>query len=253
MNLCIATGHHYHGRVMLSLRAGEVHTWTALVPPTLTSDLEATLSDGERSRANRFRFNKHRSAYVFAHAVLRDVLSHYLYCPPRDIEFGESAFGKPFVVDKNNAKVPQFNLSHAGLVVLVAVSGERSVGIDVEEIRPIEEFQLIAKRNFTRLECAYVLGQALENRDRRFFRCWTRKEAYIKAIGKGLSIPLDSFETLLGPGQPVGPSTDVVDAHGTKWFLEDIDAPANYMAALAVEDGIDRLVHLQWKADRIAQ
>lgn len=238
---------------MLSLTAAEVHIWTAHVPRSVGSDLEGMLSGVEQKRANRFRFNKHRSAYVFAHAVLRDVLSRYLQCTAREIQFGENAFGKPFIADQNNAKIPEFNLSHAGLVVLVAISRNRRIGIDVEEIRALNDFQSIARRHFTRREYAYIFDQPIEDRNREFFRCWTRKEAYTKATGKGLSIPLDSFDTLLGPGQPVDSWICVVDGHGRKWFLKDIEAPRNYMAAIAVEDGIDRLVHLQWKAGSITQ
>jgi 4'-phosphopantetheinyl transferase len=174
------------------------------------------------------------------------VLSRYLDRPPGDIRFGENSFGKPFVDETNGGRVPEFNVSHAGGLVLVGVCESRRVGIDVEEIRPIDDLSSIAKSHYTSQERAFIFGQASEHRLRAFFRCWTRKEAYVKGLGTGLSIPLDSFETHIQP-EPgrtshVGPGS----TNGANWQLTDLDVPEGYMAAVAVETGMDRVVYFEW-------
>jgi 4'-phosphopantetheinyl transferase len=233
---------------MPTLAAGEVHIWTARLPSCPTPDLEVTLSGTERDRARRFHFTKHRLAYVFAHAVLRDILSHYLhFCPP-DIRFCENLFGKPSLVQTGSGGTLEFNLSHAGSLVLVALSGGRRIGVDVEEIRAVDDFSVIAESHFTPPECAFIFGHGPADREPAFFRCWTRKEAYIKAVGKGLSIALNSFDTLIASGQSgrrIAGGPDRPDV--ANWWLADLDVPNNYMAAVAVETGIDRLVYFDWQ------
>jgi 4'-phosphopantetheinyl transferase len=205
------------------------------------------LSPRERDVARRFHFAKHRLAYVFAHGVLRDILSRYLGCRPEEIQFDQDSFGKPFLTEGCDPIPPAFNLSHSGDLVAVALSRGRQIGIDVEEIRPIKDLERIAGSNFTPEECAFVLRHAAKAREHAFFRCWTRKEAYIKAVGKGLSIPLNTFDTLIGPRQPGRWLPRTVDAPGAaNWWLADLDMPANYRGAVTVEGGFCRLTYSDW-------
>ena len=229
------------------LSPAEVHIWTARLPSAPPEEIATTLSPEECARACRFQRTADRFRYVFAHAVLRDVLSRYMDCPPADIRFAENPFGKPFLDETNGARVPEFNLSHAGGLVLVGVCESRRVGIDVEEIRPMDDLSSIAESHYTPQECAFIFGQVPDNQTRAFFRCWTRKEAYVKALGKGLSIPLNSFETNMQPELGRSSHNLPCSADGANWKLADVDVPEGYMAAVAVETGMDRLVYLEWR------
>ncbi len=228
------------------LRPGEVHIWTALLPSTLPPEITITLSADERDRARRFHFAEDCFRYVFAHAVLRDVLSRYLHCPPRDIRFARNPFGKPFV-DANGSRLPEFNLSHAGRVILVGLCDGRCVGIDVEEIRPIDDLLSIARSQYTPQEYAFILAQPSGRLERAFFRCWTRKEAYVKALGKGLSIQLNSFDTLAEPGSGRLSETGSGSLNTSTLEIADLDVPEGYTASVAVEKGIDRFVYFEWR------
>jgi 4'-phosphopantetheinyl transferase len=232
---------------MTILSPAEVHIWTARLPSALPPDVATTLSREECARASCFYRTADRFRYVFAHAVLRDVLSRYLDCPPSDIRFGKNPFGKPFLDETNGGRVPEFNLSHAGGLVLVGVCESRRVGIDVEEIRLMDDLSSIAKSHYTPQECAFIFTQVPKNQARAFFRCWTRKEAYVKALGEGLSIPLNSFDTHMQPDPGISSHNRPRSADGASWQLADINVPDGYMAAVAVETGMDRLVYFDWR------
>jgi 4'-phosphopantetheinyl transferase len=225
---------------------GEVHVWIARLPSAQPPEIATILSHDERDRASRFHSMKDRARYVFAHAVLRNVLSRYVDHTPQDIQFARNPFGKPFV-DETRGIAPEFNLSHAGELVLVGVCDSQRVGIDVEEIRPMDDVSSIAESHYTQQECAFIFGKPPEHRELAFFHCWTRKEAYVKALGKGLSIPLNSFETLsqAGFGQSADSGSD--SPYNESWQLADLDVPEGYVAAVAVETGIDRLVYFEWR------
>jgi 4'-phosphopantetheinyl transferase len=228
---------------------GEVHIWTAVEGShgILAPELEKTLSPDERSSAGSFLLTRHRTAYIFAHAVLRDVLSLYVERAPEEILFIRDSFGKPFL-GGDGAKIPLlFNLSHSGSMVLVAVAAGRQIGADLEQIRPLH-FACIAEANFTPEERSFISGHAPERQERAFFQCWTRKEAYIKAVGKGLSIPLNTFDTCIAAGQPGRQLPRTAEAPDvTSWFLADLDLPAGYTGAVAVGDGFHRLMYYSWK------
>jgi len=233
---------------MLTLPLDEVHIWCAHQPSALRKELEATLSRDEHDRAGRFHFAEHRLGYQFAHAVLRDVLSRYTRCPARDIRFGENGFGKPFLHGRDGSRPPEFNLSHAGGLVLVGICGGRRIGVDIEQVRPMKDLSAIAEGHFTPRECAFIFEQQPAEQERAFFRCWTRKEACVKAVGKGLSIALNSFDTLISNGCPGGlveSGRDSMD--GAAWYLADLDVTEGYAGAVAVESGIGRLMYWEWE------
>lgn len=213
----------------------EAHIWMARVPSALPPEMANTLNAGEHDRARRFRFAEDRLRYAFAHGVLRDVLSRYLNCSAADIEFAANAYGKPFVTPAGGTHPPEFNLSHAGEVILIGVGGGRCIGIDVEKIRPMADLESVAESQFGPQERAFLDAARSSRREQAFFRCWTRKEAYVKALGTGLSIPLNSFDTLAG------------SANTAPLQIVDLNVAEGYAAAAAVKRRVDRFVFFEWR------
>lgn len=234
---------------MLTLTPGEVHIWIArCVSAAYPPELEKALSQAERDRARRFRLAKDRLVYRFAHTALRHILGRYLNRGPSDIRFGQNPFGKPFLDETESATPLAFNMSHSGALVVIALSVDRNIGVDVEEIRPIDDIAAIAESHFTPEECRFIFSHALPQQERAFFRCWTRKEAYVKAVGRGLSISLNSFETLDAIRQPVRHMSDGPGAReAATWWLRDLDVPSGYLGAVVVEKGVDRMAYFDWE------
>src|SRR5262249_23128168 len=147
------------------------------------------LSPEERERADRFHFARDRDRFVIAHAVLRQILALYLQSQPELIQFVQQKHGKPELAPESNPLGLTFNLSHSGEVALVAVAAHMQLGVDVELMRSDFGGEEIAERFFSRPEVEKLRLLAAHQRTRAFFQCWTRKEAYLKARGEGLSIP----------------------------------------------------------------
>lgn len=191
------------------------------------------LSEDEKRRADAFRFEKHRSSYVIGRGLLRSILATYLELDPNDISFTYGSHGKPFL---RPLRVPtlQFNVAHAEACVLYALSRDCPLGVDVERVRELSDYDSLAKRFFASSESAEILSVDAVDRMKAFFNCWTRKEAFVKAVGKGLSIPLDSFEVSVRPGQPSKfkslPTKSSAPPH---WSLVHIEPGDGYVGALA--------------------
>jgi len=219
------------------LSEGEVHVWRAVLvqPNPVVQELWHALDQGERDRAEQFRFQRDRERFIVAHGLLRTILGGYLGVAPRQLSFCYGAHGKPALAPERGAAL-SFNLSHAHELALYAITRERAVGVDIEHMRPGIADIAIAERFFSPHEVAAL--QALPNAERglAFFTCWTRKEAYIKARGEGLSLPLDQFEVSLTPGAPAA-LLDVADdqRERDRWELQALDPGPGYVAALAVE------------------
>lgn len=160
--------------------------------------------------------------------ALRTLLGRHLDAPPESLVFEYGRAGKPALV--HPAAIP-FNVSHSGAIALIALSPEVEVGVDVEAIRPVPEMEKIAERFFCRAEAEDLRRLPKVERNRAFFLCWTRKEAYIKATGDGLSMPLDSFRVVLDPGMTPD-FLHLPEAAGL-WTLQDLVPAPNYAAALA--------------------
>src|SRR6185295_10633961 len=158
-------------------------------------EFRATLEAGELERAGRFHFEKHRRHFVVGRGGLRYVLARYLDLKPEEFRFSYGEYGKPALEEI------QFNMSHSHGVALFAVARDRELGVDVEHVRADFASEDIAQRFFSRVEVAAFNALQKEEQVAGFFRCWTRKEAYIKAIGRGLSEPLDAFDVTLAPGE----------------------------------------------------
>ncbi|MEO8592858.1 MAG: 4'-phosphopantetheinyl transferase superfamily protein [Candidatus Solibacter sp.] len=195
--------------------------------------MRPTLSAEECRKADRFYLEEHAQTFICAHAILRTILASYMGSSPSSIEFGKLPGGKP---NLKGCEHLHFSLSHSGDMVLIAVALGREVGIDVEVIRPLPDLEDIARSFFAPGERDDLLGLAPDERVPAFFNCWTRKEAFVKAIGTGLLHPLDSFRVTLLPAEPAAFVTigDAAAGH-TQWSLHDIRPAPGYAAALAVE------------------
>jgi 4'-phosphopantetheinyl transferase len=200
--------------------------------------LERVLSEDERERAARFHFRKDFERYVTARAHLRLQLASYLDCDPGSLSFQYTEFGKPFLPGSSL----RFNLSHSGDWILYAFTEAADVGIDIEQIKSMADtLRNIAQQNFSLAE--FSAWEALPEEDKvgGFYRCWTRKEAFVKAMGEGLSCPLDSFEVEFGPGKPAQLNKAPPQAGPVaQWFMADLPGFDGYAAALAIRrQGLD--------------
>ena len=182
----------------------------------------------------RFRFEKDRRRYLIGRGGLRTLLGRYLDLAPQDLRFETAAAGKPHLA--SGQRRLQFNLAHSGEYVLIAIADGRAVGIDVEEIRDDFDAGELAAHFFSpgeQRDLEMLTGRA---RIEAFFECWTRKEAYVKARGEGLSLPLDQFDVSLRPGEPARLIATRPDpAEARRWQLSGLDVADGYKAALAVE------------------
>src|ERR1700761_4177846 len=178
---------------MLPLGPDEAHVWFARRTDGESWDFQAVLSPCERERANKLRSTRHQATFIFAHAVLRDVLSRYLGCPATGIVFRKHESGKPYIYGPDPRVEIEFSLSHSADLVLIGICSRR-IGADIELNREIADLYAIAQESFTPTKRAEIFSLPSEERSRAFLRYWTRKEAFVKAIGGGLSVPLNSFE-----------------------------------------------------------
>ncbi len=232
-----------------ALHPRAIDVWRIVLdqPGSLRAGLQDLLSADERERAGRFVFAKDRERFVVARAALRDILSRYLQVAASDIRFEYSEFGKPGLARRHQSML-QFNLSHSNGVALLALSLHRRLGIDVEFIRPVHDFDQIARRFFSANESAALFRLPAAQQPRAFFTCWTRKEAYIKAIGEGLSHPLEHFDVSLMPDQPAALLATRPDpAEAARWSLHGLAAGTGYVAALAAEGRDHQLCCWQWQ------
>ncbi len=209
-----------------------------------------TLASDEQARAERFYFNRDRDRFIAAHGVLRAILGRYLNKTPKSLSFCYGSHGKPALARESGGDAIRFNISHSDGVALYAVSRGREVGIDLELIRDGLEIEEIAGRFFSRLELATLCALPTDVRKYAFFLCWTRKEAYIKARGEGLSLPLDQFDVSLIPGEPVKlMSTRPDSGEALRWSLQELSIEPGYVAALAVEGHRRSLAY--WQVDEL--
>jgi 4'-phosphopantetheinyl transferase len=217
----------------------EVHVWRAPLdqPPPKIERFRDILDADERARADSFHFQSDREHFVVAHGVLRIILGAYLNRLPNDLSFRRSSYGKPALIPDPFADAIRFNMSHSHGMALYAIALNREVGIDVEFIRCGVHEDQIADRFFSSREIAALRMLPADLRSHAFFLCWTRKEAYIKARGEGLSLPLDQFEVSLTPGEPaklLGTRPDALEVG--RWSLTDLGfGLPGYAAALATE------------------
>lgn len=221
-----------------ALPLNEVHVWRLALdqPEAIWQRLERVLTPDEVARADRFYFARDRRRFVVSRAAVRLLLAHYLALPSGAIEFYTGPYGKPYTSPKLEATPLQFNVSHSEEMALLGFVRQRQLGIDIEFRKPLAEIGEIAVNFFSPHEVATLLGLPAPLQPLGFFNCWSRKEAYIKAIGKGLSQPLDSFDVTLRPGEParllrVAGQPD----EPARWQMQILEPHPGYAAALALE------------------
>jgi 4'-phosphopantetheinyl transferase len=215
----------------------DVHVWSISLESPLDglSALERVLSNEERERADRFFAAADRARFIAGHARLRAILARYLDIVPSAIRFETSSFGKPRILSHTSEGEIHFNFSHSHRLALCAVARAREVGVDVERIEASGSLAEIAGRYFSPREAAALASLAFEQRCDAFYACWSRKEAYVKARGRGLSIALDSFDVSLAPGDQDALLADRGEQAGTAWRVCDLSPAAGFAGALAVE------------------
>ncbi|HSZ19764.1 MAG TPA: 4'-phosphopantetheinyl transferase superfamily protein [Candidatus Acidoferrum sp.] len=212
----------------------EIHVWHAAVDceESVICRLEATLSLEEKARADRFHFKNDRNRFVAARGLLRELLGKYLHRAPADLEFSYGRHGKPVLSGENPSSGFCFNVSHSAGLAVYAFARERNLGIDVEHVRAESAGEDIAQHYFSAREVNDLRTLPPEARAEGFFRCWTRKEAYLKATGMGLQLPLDSFSVSLLPEKPA----QFLGGVDARWHM-DAFQPAEGYAAAVVYDG----------------
>jgi 4'-phosphopantetheinyl transferase len=232
---------------------GEIHLWAiALDPPeTRVRGLGELLSGDERARAERFHFDRHRRRFTVGRGALRELLGGYLDREPRGIELGYGEKGKPYLPGGEL----RFNLSNSSELALVAVAAEIEVGVDLERLRPLPDALDIAERFFSLPERRVLAAVPEPGREEAFFRCWTRKEAYLKAVGDGLTVALDRFDvTLDAAGEARILALDGDPGRAARWTLVHLDPAPGYLGALAVPDpGPWRLSAGRWEPGSTAR
>jgi 4'-phosphopantetheinyl transferase len=207
--------------------------------PTQASEATASrfatlLTPDEKLRADRFRLAHLRTSFVIARGALRTILALHLGTAPALLRFAYGPHGKPELAPHSSLC---FNASHSGHLAVFAVTLGCDLGIDLEQLRPVKNMQQVANRFFCSEEAAEFISLPDSERQRAFFLCWTRKEAYIKATGEGLSAALDSFRVTLLPSQPaailhIGGSIEAA----RHWTLHPLEPAPGYLATLAYCD-----------------
>lgn len=214
------------------------------------SGLERLLSEEERQRAARFHFNLDRERYVIGRAALRRLLGKQLQRRPEEVQFRYNPQGKPALDRAEGDADWRFNIAHSGGLALIAVSLGREIGVDIERIRPDVECLELARRNFSPREIAELEATPSAEQRRAFFRGWTRKEAYLKAHGIGLSLPLDRFSVSLGSSARLL-SAEHDESQLGRWELHSWEPAAEFVAALAVDGHGRQIRHGKWSASEL--
>ncbi|MCX7792272.1 MAG: 4'-phosphopantetheinyl transferase superfamily protein [Chloroflexaceae bacterium] len=226
----------------------DVHIWliTLTVPHPPLPMLWPLLDADEQRRANQFRSPRDGARFAVAHAALRAILAGYLSLEPAAVRFVRHGSAKP-ALDPGMSADLRFNFTHSHDLALCALSRNREVGIDIEQVQPQVPFEAIATTFFSDREQLALASLPPAQRSRGFYRCWTRKEAFVKALGVGLSLPLRSFDVTPLPGAPAAlvDSPSLTDGH-TIWTICDVPLSDGYVAALAVEGSACRLRHWRW-------
>ena len=216
----------------LSLPTDEVHVWLAKLDDYPADSLKVMLAADELARAARFHFDRDRNHFIVARALLRKLLAAYLDMDAGELQISYAEKGKPSV-EKSGRGSLKFNVAHSHGLGIYAFSWNREVGIDLEFMREDLADEKVAERFFSQSEIKSLRELPAELRKQGFFDCWTRKEAYIKARGEGLSIPLDEFDVSLAPGEEAVLLRNHKDpGEVARWSMQSVAVPAGYVGAL---------------------
>lgn len=230
-----------------ALAAGELLIWRVglELDDAAVAELAQVLSAEELVRADRFYFPRDRRRFIAARASLRNILAGVLGAVPRSIVFSYNVFGKPALADGMNREI-RFNVSHSQEVALVAVAKGGSLGIDIEAVNRDVPLLEIAERFFSQKERSALRSVPRDFQAEAFFDCWVCKEAYIKARGMGLSLPLESFSLPVLPGERCSLVSE--DSEGVRhWSVAGIPCDEGFRAAIAVEGEMLPWRLLRWE------
>ena len=220
----------------------DVHLWRVPVDPGQIAGAEALLSPEERTRAGRYRFPEDAGRFIMCRAALRILLGRYQDAAPQTIAISCGPFGKPMLARSSNSpdqSAPEFNVSHSGSYALLGFRRHHPLGLDLERLRRMPDRDALVERFFSPAERQEYLALPPGQRTAGFFNGWTRKEAIVKALGEGLSRPLDSFDVSLSPAEParllrIGPDR----GEESRWSLLSFAPAAGYVAAAASEGSL---------------
>jgi 4'-phosphopantetheinyl transferase len=222
----------------LVLSEDEVHLWKVDLATVAEAEprWKQMLSEDERARAARFHFANGRQYYTATRALLRIILGGYTNSDPIELVFQYAEKEKPSLRQSPSATQVEFNVSHSGSIALLAFARGRLLGVDVEQVRENFDHEAIARRFFSEEEQRQLAALAAGERYQAFFRCWTRKESYIKAQGAGLSLPLRQFDVSLKPGDLNALLATRPDrAEAGRWSMRDVPVSEGYLGALCVQ------------------
>lgn len=226
----------------LNCNPHEIHLWRIDLAITTTQQNHAfsLLDTTEQKRALTFHFVKHQRRFIAARASLRLILSRYLSLTAKELIFHYTSHGKPFIAPSQNTACIDFNLSHSGEMALCAISNNHPVGVDIEQYSE-RNYLGLAKRFFSLEEYQALLNLPIAQHCQAFFHIWTQKEAFIKAIGEGLSYPLDKFSVNVLPPASI---RHIQDDDAKRWFIHSFVIPP-YYAAVTSPQTIHQLYYWQ--------
>lgn len=233
----------------LELAPDQIHVWCASLddPVSRFQMLSQTLSADERTRAQRFYFEKDRRHFIIRRGILRTILGRYLNIEPHQVQFCYGYNGKPALADAFGKGRIHFNLSDSEGLALYGFSRDHEIGVDIEHIHDVPEMDQIAEQFFSVRENDVFRTLPKSKKKEAFFNCWTRKEAFIKAIGDGLSRPLDKFDVSLVPGERARLQRMDGDSKGaSRWSIQELKLALGFTGAFAVEGRGWRLHCWQW-------
>lgn len=240
--------------MVLELPIDTVHLWFAcpddIKDEALLIKYECLLNEAEKRRWQRFYFAKHRHQYLVTRALVRSVLSFYSDRDPKDWRFGFNAYGKPEIAPEQASLPIRFNLSHTDGLVLCAVVLEHDVGVDIENLQRKPVNPNIAEHFFSRQEAEWLNALPEWQRSTRFFEYWTLKEAFIKAKGMGLSLPLDQFSFTIEENGPIRVSFDPrLQDDPMHWQFWQLNPTPNHIGAIALRSEANR--PFQWAMNKV--
>ncbi len=236
----------------LKLRDNEIHIWFSVLDRIILDlyKLFQTLSADERMRAGRFHCYEDKKWFILRHGILRMILGGYLGVQPSELHFYHGKNGKPAITETSGGETIQFNLSHSNGVALFAFTRDHEIGVDIEYIRDISDMEQLVGRFFSAQENELFRSMPKSQKREAFFKGWTCKEAFVKAIGDGLSRPLCNFDVSLTPGESSEVfKTEDGSKETSRWTIHNLKPAPHYMGAFAVKNNLSQLKC--WRLDRI--
>ena len=227
----------------------EIFTFSLACDENSRQELYRLLSDDEKRRAAAFRFDKHRNRFITGRARIRQILATRLDCRPADIAFELNRYGKPSLGKPASREPLHFNASSSSSLGAIALVADTEIGLDIEKIKvgKLDDFDSIVKNQFMQVEYDWYRQQEKSQRNRNFYRLWTCKEAYLKALGIGLSGELDRFSIDLRDEQPAVSYSDLEKGESCRMFLYQFEPEAEFIACLASPRPCERIEFSRWR------